>query len=198
MGIDRLASYLNRLAKNFEITDDAGHLWRFQTHQFRHTVGTRMVNNGVPIHIIQRYLGHASPNMTQTYARIHDQTLKAEFLKFQSKVVTVTGEVVQESSSKREDGELDWMRKNILAQALPNGSCARPVLMGPCPHANACLTCADFRTTAEFLAQHEAQLAQTQDIIEQAKAKGWQRQVEMNEAVAVNLSNIIHTLRAKP
>lgn len=37
---------------------------RFQTHQFRHTVGTRMINLSVPVHIIQRYLGHDSPEMT--------------------------------------------------------------------------------------------------------------------------------------
>ena len=86
-----------------------------------------MVNNGVPFHIIQRYLGHASPGMTLTYTRIHDQTLKQEFLKFRSKVVTITGEFLQESSLDTSSEDLQWMRKNILAQALPNGSCARPV-----------------------------------------------------------------------
>src|SRR5664279_3305500 len=37
-------------------------------HQFRHTFGTRLINSGVPQHVIQRLLGHASPEMTAVYA----------------------------------------------------------------------------------------------------------------------------------
>jgi len=51
-----------RLAQKFDIKDNFGKAWNFQSHQFRHTVGTRMINNGVPMHIIQRYLGHTSGN----------------------------------------------------------------------------------------------------------------------------------------
>jgi hypothetical protein len=36
-------------------------------------------------------------------------------------------------------------RRNVRAQALPNGQCHLPVQTGPCPHANACLTCGHFR-----------------------------------------------------
>ncbi|WP_240047037.1 tyrosine-type recombinase/integrase, partial [Staphylococcus aureus] len=39
-------------------------------HAFRHTVGTRMINNGVPQHIVQKFLGHESPEMTARYAHI--------------------------------------------------------------------------------------------------------------------------------
>jgi len=70
------------------------------------------------------------------------------------------------------------MKKKILAQALPNGSCARPIVKGACPHANACLTCGDFRTTFEFLDQHQEQLEQTEKLIEKAKTNNWQRQVK--------------------
>ncbi|MBK5222747.1 MAG: tyrosine-type recombinase/integrase [Acidimicrobiia bacterium] len=34
---------------------------RVTAHQFRHTLGTRLINQGVPQHVIQRLLGHASP-----------------------------------------------------------------------------------------------------------------------------------------
>jgi len=54
--------------------------------------------------------------------------------------------------------------KKILAQALPNGSCARPIVKGACPHANACLTCGDFRTTFEFLDQHQEQLSRQKSL----------------------------------
>ncbi len=76
---------LNALAKKKNIIDDNGCLWHFHFHQFRHTVATRMINHGVPQHIVQRYLGHLSPEMTACYAAIHDGTLKEEFKKFQKR-----------------------------------------------------------------------------------------------------------------
>ena len=37
---------------------------RVTAHQFRHTLGTWMINNGVSQHVVQRLLGHTSPQMT--------------------------------------------------------------------------------------------------------------------------------------
>jgi integrase len=47
-----------------DIRDATGKLFRFRVHEFRHTVGTRMIRNGVKQHHVQRYLGHESPEMT--------------------------------------------------------------------------------------------------------------------------------------
>ncbi len=189
-----LARYLNRLTKKHNICDDSNTLWHFQSHQFRHTVGTRMINNGVPQHIIQRYLGHESPEMTSRYAHIFDQTLKEEIASFQGKVVNIAGQVVEPNDPQADTADLQWFKRSIQAQALPNGSCALPTISQGCPHANACLTCTHFRTTDEHLPEHRKQLEQTEQIIEKAKANNWQRQVEMNEKVKVNLINIIEGL----
>ena len=71
-----IINHLNKISKEKNILGPSGKRWHFQTHQFRHTVGTRMINNGVQQHIVQRFLGHESPQMTTTYATILDQTLK--------------------------------------------------------------------------------------------------------------------------
>jgi len=186
--------YLNELAQDKNICSSSGKLWHFQSHQFRHTIATRMINSDVPIHIVKRYLGHESFEMTMRYAHIHDKTLRSEFAKLHGKVVNVAGQIVASSNPDLDAADLQWFKKNIQAQALPNGSCALPTIMHECPHANACLTCTHFRTTVEFLDQHKEQLQQTEKLIEKAKTNGWKRQVEMNERVAVNLRNIISTL----
>lgn len=198
MSVTSFPGYLNRVAEKENICDASGNLWRFESHQFRHTVATRMINGGVPQHIIQRYLGHESPAMTSRYAYIHDQTLKKEIAIFQGKIVNVAGQVIEieTESSQYDMTDLQWFKRNILAQALPNGSCALPTITQGCPHANACLTCTHFRTTNEFLDQHKAQLEQTEQIIEKAKSNNWIRQVEMNEKVVANLQNIINSLEA--
>ena len=191
------SKYVNRLAEKHSINDESGSLWRFQSHQFRHTVGTRMINNGVPQHIIQRYLGHESPEMTAVYAHIHDQTMKEEVAKFRGRVVNIAGAVVEPIDVQADTDDLQWFKRGIQAQALPNGSCALPTISKGCPHANACLTCTHFRTSAEHLPTHREELAQTEQLIEKAQANGWVRQIEMNEKVKANLEAMIASLEAQ-
>ena len=69
-------------------------------------------------------------------------------------------------------------------------------MLGECPHANACLTSGDFRTTLEFLEQHKAQLEETEKLVQNAEEKGWKRHSEMNTKVRDNLKKIIMTLES--
>lgn len=185
---------INYLAYKHEIRDANGKLFRFQSHQFRHTVGTRMINLGVPHHFIQRYLGHLGPEMTSRYAHIHDATMKEKLSDYlQGTLVDVTGKTVAESGPL-DTGDLQWFTRNVLAQALTNGYCAIPIIAGPCPHPNACLNCAHFRTDITFLDVHKTELRETERVIAKATANGWVRQVEMNERKRNNLVNIITSL----
>lgn len=185
---------LTELAKKHRIVDENGDIWKFHSHQFRHTVGTRMINAGVPQTIVQKYLGHESPEMTARYAHIHDATMKYEFNKYQGKLIDINGKP-NYRNNKGEYAEAKWLQYNTMAQALPNGLCGLPSPQQRCPHANACLTCVHFRTHKQFLPQHQSQLKATDIIIENAKANGWQRQVEMNLEVKNNLEKIITKLQ---
>jgi hypothetical protein len=188
------AQAINQLAYNHRITDANGNLFRFQSHQFRHTVGTRMINLGVPHHIIQRYLGHKGPEMTNRYAHIHDSTMREKLSEYLAgTLVDVSGHKVVEESAN-DTAELQWFTRNVLAQALTNGYCAIPTVAGPCPHPNACLNCAHFRTDITFLDVHRAELRETERVIAKADANGWTRQSEMNARKRTNLVNIITAL----
>lgn len=181
---------LKRLAEAYNIVDNNGVVWKFSSHQFRHTVGTQMINSGVPQVMVQHYLGHESPEMTARYAHIHNETMKAAFSDYQGKFVDIQGQI------KSADANIDarWLKQNIMSQALPNGLCSLPLTQNKCPHANACLTCAHFRTSTKHLEQHKSQLQETDKVIDNAKKNGWQRIVEMNTEVAHNLKSIITAL----
>ena len=186
---------LNRLAYTKEICGPDGTLFRFQAHQFRHTVGTRMLNKGYPHHIIQRYLGHESPDMTSRYAHLHDMTMKQAMEQFRGGEVDITGRMVTpEGNQHVNSNDARLLKKHIQEQALPNGRCALPTGAQACPHANACLTCVHFRTDAGFLPIHQAQREETARIVEAARAHGWIRMLEMNERIAENLDRIILAL----
>jgi hypothetical protein len=94
--------------------------------------------------------------------------------------------------------EAAWAKQRVgrATQALPNGYCGLPVVK-TCPHANACLTCPMFVTTAEFLPQHRQHRRQVIQIISAAEARGQQRLAEMNRQVRGSLDNIITTLEAE-
>jgi integrase/recombinase XerD len=193
---------LNNLATKYNICGPTGAVWSFDTHSFRHTTATRMINSGTPQHIVQKFLGHETPKMTSRYAHIHDETMKKEFAKFQGKMVNVYGDITRPEQlvddmakgTILDNIDAKWLKKNILMQALPNGTCALPVISNACPHANACLTCSNFRTDKRHLNTHKEQLKKTEHIVTFAKASGWKRQEEMNMPIVENLKKIITVL----
>lgn len=186
--------YLNWLAKKFEIRDSCQITWHFQSHQFRHTVGTKMINNNVPHHIIQRFLGHTSPSMTSVYAYIMDSTLKKEIQVYHSKVVNICGQVIESSFPELDNNtELQWMKKQVLGEVLAHGYCILPAHLD-CSKGNACLQCGDFRTTREFLDKHKEHRERTHEALEVATINNWKRQVQVHEEVMSNLNKIINEL----
>jgi integrase len=174
--------------------DEAGRPTRVSAHRLRHSFGTRLVNQGVPQHVIQRLLGHASPEMTATYAHLHDTTLRKEFERYCRSRVDIEGRLLGfDPDALTADAE--WVKHNLArtADTLPNGYCGRPPQQ-ECPHPNACLTCAQFQTTVEFLPVHRQQKALTADLIVAADAAGRQRLADNHRRVAANLDKIITAL----
>lgn len=192
---DNIRKLLKRYIEKFNIRDTDGNLFDFHPHRFRHTLGTRMINNGVQQHIVQKMLGHETPVMTGVYAEINDRTLKIEFDKYQGRLVDIYGEEIKENAEPN-SSSLAWLAKNINAQALPNGYCGIPVIMSDCPTANSCLTCTHFRTDEKFLPQHEVQLTETNKILDAAREKGWMRQIETNTKVKASLERIVNALKS--
>ncbi len=177
--------------------DETGRTVHVTIHQLRHSLGTRLINSGVPQHVIQRLLTHASPEMTAVYAHMHDNTIRDEFERYCQTRVDVEGRRLGfDPTAVTADAE--WV-KHRLAQAadtLPNGYCGRPPQQD-CPHPNACLTCPDFQTTVEFLPTHKQQADRTRELLDAAEASGRQRQADNHRKVLINLDKIITSLEAQ-
>jgi len=158
------------------------------------TAATRLINHDVPQEVVRRLLDHTSHTMTAVYARLADSTIREQWERAQK--INIRGEPVDITvDGTLADGE--WMKQNLARakMALPNGYCGLP-LQKSCPHANACLTCPLFITTAEFLPQHRKQLDDTHALISRAETDGHTRLAEMNRTVETNLLTIITTLEA--
>jgi integrase len=187
---------LYRWLEDCDIRDEHGQPVRLTPHQWRHTLGTRLINRDVPQHVVQKILDHDSPEMTAHYARLSDTTVREHWEK--ARKIGATGQPVQ-LSPDGPLGDAAWAKHRLsrATQALPNGYCQLP-LVQTCPHANSCLTCPMFVTTTEFLPQHRAQRQATLQIVTAAEANGHARVAEMNKQVAANLDKIITALEDDP
>ena len=138
-----LNGLLTQLAAALQVTDATGALVDFQrTHRMRHTKATDLLNAGVPIHVVQRYMGHVSPEMTMHYAKTLAETHEAEFLRF-AKLRRDGRPLEMDPADVYELVQLDRHTDRIL----PNGVCLLPPPKR-CDRGNACLTCDHFATDA--------------------------------------------------
>ena len=194
IGGDTYRPALYQWLQRCNIRDEHGREIKLVPHRWRHTLGTALINKDVPQEVVRRILDHESHEMTALYARLSDTTVRRHWEA--ARKVNVNGDTVTLSP----DGPLAdaaWAKQRLsrATQALPNGFCGLPLVQA-CPHANSCLTCPMFLTTAEFLPQHRAQHRQALQIISTAEARGQARLAEMNRQVAGNLEKIITTLEA--
>jgi integrase len=156
---------LTELAHRLDIRDSAGHLVDFQrTHRFRHTKATSLLNAGVPLHVVQRYLGHVSPAMTMHYAQTLAATAEAEFLRYR-KVSADARDLDVDAADLYDMLQLDKRTDRIL----PNGWCLLPPRQS-CDRGNACLTCDKFATDATFLPELNLHRSRTLTLIDERQA----------------------------
>ncbi len=183
----RITAELRKISNRVPITDSSGKVYYFNFHQFRHTVGTNMINAGAPVTSVQKYLGHESPEMTMVYAHIHDQTLKEDFEK------VIKDRLFDHYSTVQDEiiSEMEWFKHNLYKNALPNGYCLHHPKQGACPHANVCLTCPKFTTSKAFIPVLSQQLEMTKKLVEDAKNRGWDREVEHQTNIVLRLNEIL-------
>src|SRR6185437_1023359 len=155
-----LTRRLQQLGELADIRDSQGRRPPLShVHRFRHTRATSLINAGVPVHVVQRYLGHLSAEMTMRYAHTLRETHEREFLRF--KKITADG------------ADLDLDARDLFAlvelgertdRVLPNGLCMLPPRQ-TCNRGNACLTCDKFTTNASYLPEHQQQLEKLTELI---------------------------------
>ena len=181
-----------------DLRDQAGQPVTVTGHQFRHTLAPGSINSGVPQHVVQKLLGHASPHMTAHYARVHDTTIRAAFDDYQRQRVNIAGQPLGYDPDAP-TAAAEWVKHNLsrIRDSLPNGYCGRPPQQD-CPHPNACLTCPDFQTTPEFLDTHRRQATVNLRLITRADANGQTRLAASLRQVQDSLERIIPALEAIP
>jgi integrase len=186
---------LNQWAVKHDIKDREGKLYRFTAHQFRHTLGMRLINDDVPIEVISRLLGHRSLSMTQVYARKRAAQIRQELERVARKRKTVDfqGDTVT-GDPRANDPEVQMTRKGVRGQTLPVGGCGRPVVLGACSHANKCLTCPMWLTSTDDLPALKSFYERALHLKQRAMETGNQFVIVQQERIIATLAVRINSL----
>lgn len=150
-------------------------------HRFRHTVGTQLASRGAKLHTVMRILGHQSFQMAVVYAHLNDQ----EVLKDYQAVLGPGAMIAGPAAEALRSGELsaatvDWLKSNFFKTELELGHCLRTPQEGPC-ECDLYLTCTKFVTTPAYAPRLRRRWRQEQELVEDALAHGWQREVERHQ-----------------
>jgi hypothetical protein len=153
---------LRQFSATVKITDSKGRPIRLShTHRFRHTRLTRLAELGLPIHVLQRYAGHATPSMSMHYIAARQEHAEQAFLA----TVKLKADGTQVTFSTDEHDSLHLFDR--ADRFLPHGWCLLPPLQS-CDKGNACLTCSVFVTDETHQPALHRQMAETQALIERS------------------------------
>lgn len=206
-----ISQLLNNLAIKKNIVDENGNLFRFKTHQFRHTFAVKMLNNGVDITTLQELMAHASPEMTLRYARFLDDTKRKAFEKVVKEGVftfDLNGKIhkISEGEEVPEDiMDMLWRNEKLNAMDNPYGSC-RARANGNCPIAvePPCLTANDGKPCYDLavgisdmdVRKYELHIESTAKMIEAAKQYGREDMIEANQKNLERYQDIYETIKS--
>lgn len=190
---ETIRGYLHQLADDHKITDAAGEIYPiWRCHQFRHTHLTDLARKGTGIaHIMQR-AGHLSPAMSMEYVHLTNDDQKKKMKEvWDNTHFNMEGEIVAPVNPDLDTAEMQWIKKGMGMQTTDNGYCTL-LWTQTCPHQDLpCKGCGSWVTTLDFLDSHKQELKETEKIIENARQKGYQRQIEKNVPRADRLKKII-------
>jgi integrase len=179
------------------LVDSAGKA-TITAHRFRHTIGTQLAEGGARLQTIMAVLGHRTPNMSIIYASLSDPTIKRQYQEALDRhlgpEVTLAGPVADALRQHRLDPEaVSWLQTNFLKTELELGHCLRTPAEGPC-ECDLVLNCSKFLTTSDYAPRLRARLEVEQQLIDDATARNWPREIERHEATKRRLEQLLQDL----
>ena len=161
-----------------------GKPYHFKTHSLRHTRATEYAEQGMPIGVIQRMLGHCSLQMSLHYAKVSDNVLykkwkETETLGILHLATTPPGKELTAAPA----GTVSYkhVRKGLDAVRVPFGVCFKPSKL-PCKtQLKHCLECASFCSTRENEAEYREEIRRVGAQIALGKRLGRQEWVDKNQ-----------------
>lgn len=193
-----VSQILNRTLERCELRDAAGESLRFTAHDFRRMFATEAVNDGLPVHIVARLLGHANLNTSRAYMAVFDDQLVRTYRAFLDKRRSQRPE-----AEYREPTDQEWrdFQQHFQERKVELGECGRPYGTS-CKHEHACIRCPSLRLEPAARPRLIAIIANLKARIAEARLNGWLGEVQglqvSIEAAANKLANLERMRNRRP
>ncbi len=163
-------------------------------HRFRHTVGTQLAERGARTRTIMAILGHSTASMSMIYAHISDKEVLHDYQAVLGPGASIAGPYAESLREGRlSQQELDWLQTNFFKTELELGHCLRLPQEGPC-ECDLYLSCAKFVTTSEYAPRLRRRRTRELGLIEDARSRGWQREVERHHCTVERIEQLLADL----
>ena len=198
VGASRIRRGLTDAITAAGLTDTTGGPLRITPHQLRHTYATSLVNAGMSLQALMALLGHVTPEMTLRYAALADGTVRGAYDAAMAKLTQRRQLPLVLAGRPQVPDRVQWLHAEMLKTRVAHGYCSRHLATEACPYANICEQCDNYTTTAEFLPQLTAQLADEHTLRDDAEARGWDSEVARHARVIASLQRHLDRLQRDP
>jgi integrase len=92
------------------------HPYLISPHQFRHSIATDMIEQGIDVYTVKEFLGHKSLTMTEKYVKVYLSSLKAKYDTYRlKKQQTSASEMMGQVQITQPEGDTDggWVENKV-------------------------------------------------------------------------------------
>jgi integrase len=182
-----------------------GQSYLITPHQFRHSVATDMIEQGVDIYTVKEFLGHKSLSMTEKYVKVYLSSLKAKYDAYRVKkqqtyateMMTAQIQVAQPES----DADGGWLENKVgklYVSPLPDGigNCVHLPMHDGCPDSPHCPTCPKLRASKRHLPVWENKAKNLLITVEALRANpAYARARQKHEQELAHAEKVITTIK---
>jgi len=178
------------------IRDGDGELYHFKAHSMRHTRAMEYVEQGMPIGIIQRVLGHCSLQMTLHYIKVSENMLYEKWKETEKlNLLHLDSKPPQKGEVKEEGLHYEFVRKNLDAVKVPFGVCFKPSKLSCRQQMNHCIECASFCSCTDNIPEYEAEIERIREHLALSLKLGREEWVEKNQKYLEILERMLGLIR---
>jgi hypothetical protein len=204
-GVLTYSAIQNALRKLASHLTYEGHPYCIAPHQFRHSIATDMIEQGVDIFTVKEFLGHKTLKMTERYVKVYLTSLKAKYDTYRAKKQqTYASEMminqihVVQIEDDADGGWVEGKVGKLYLSPLPggDGNCAHLPMHDPCPDVPHCPTCPKLRASMRHLPMWENKVKNLRLTVEALRANPlYDRARQKHEQELRHAEKVVETIQ---
>lgn len=179
---------VQKMINKNDIRDADGTMFHFKAHGLRHTRAMEYAEQGMPIGIIQRLLGHCSLQMTLHYAKVSEDTVYQKWKDTEKlDLLKIKALPPGKTAAQTDMVHYENVRPNLDAVRVPFGVCFKPSKAGCRRQTEQCMECPSFCSTRENLDEYASEIEKVRAMIRIGQTLGRDEWAQKNQEYLARL-----------